>query len=121
MIGDLQANQTEQHIDVFVQTREIIIVTKSNMLFATLPSPVIPAYGTSSSTVRQCLEIVPQSKELQDVGEYFMRRAQFGAEIDGMDGAYPNRRYDAYKDRSSAAGGPLSRSSVVWKPYCAYH
>ena len=71
----------------------------------------VPCDNTDAESVHEGLDLSPQTEE-QNVCNEILSTAFCKAELDGSDGAYPNRRYDAW--RSSPEGGcPVPRELLL--------
>ncbi len=112
VIGDLLPQQTSQVTNVFVTSRSLVVVYESGLIERPIPCLTIPTSSTNASSVRNCTDKCPQIEKLQTGVEKILKKSVIAGEIDCVDGAYSNRKYEAWREGLVGDDVP-AHSSVI--------
>ena len=91
----LTVAQQQVPLDLYQSKRKLITSWSDRCVEVVVVVPRVPVPSTSTSCVHDALHKSPQAGKYESICEEIMATATFSAKMDGADGHYGNRRYDA--------------------------
>ena len=85
-------------------TRFLVLVWRDRTVVLTLCSPTVLSDSTNHAAVHSCIDTAVPVKDLQDLAEKMAQTATVKCQLDGRDGAYSNKKYEALQQEFPAPG-----------------
>ena len=97
IIGQASRSQMQQTVNMFISKRVLVLGHEKGVFEVPLPALSVPTNSTTASAVLNCLDRSPQSKESRECASEILKHADLAAELDGEDGAFSNKKYEAFR------------------------